>query len=344
MQLGLELAERGWLPDAAVRLGIRRLLAERQRQLAAALPANPVEATRAFARGMTDNPLVVAADSANAQHYEAPTEFFQRVLGKRMKYSCGYWPKGVDALDASEEAMLALTCERAELQDGMTLLDLGCGWGALSLWVAQRFPHCRIRALSNSATQRAYIESQCREHGFSNVAVATASVADFDPQDRFDRVISVEMFEHVRNYDALLRRVAGWLRPDGKLLVHVFCHALRPYYFEPETSGDWMARNFFTGGIMPSRGLLGEFPRDLAIERQWSVWGVHYQRTCEAWLQRLDAQRDAVGRALAPRGPAAAARRATQRWRMFFMACAELFGTQQGSQWHVEHYLMRRPS
>jgi cyclopropane-fatty-acyl-phospholipid synthase len=344
MQLALELAERGLLPDWLIRSGIRRLLASRLRELATAGSPDAEQATREFARAMQRNPLVVAADAANAQHYEVPTEFFVRTLGRRLKYSCGFWPAGVETLDESEEAMLELTCQRAGLEDGMRVLDLGCGWGALTLWLAERYPRCQIDALSNSATQRAHIEGCCRERGFDRVRVTTGSVADFAPSAVFDRIVSVEMFEHVRNYDELLSRIRQWLAPDGRLFVHVFCHRARPYYFEPASSGDWMARHFFTGGLMPSRTLLGEFPDRMTLEEQWTVSGTHYQRTCEAWLAKLDADRAAVERAFAQSSPAEDSRRLAQRWRMFYMACAELFGFRGGDEWHVAHYLLRPPT
>jgi len=343
MNWGIELAERGWLPDPIVRHGIRGLLARRLAQENGNCREANAEAQRALIARLRGSPVALETAAANRQHYEVPSAFFERVLGKWLKYSSGYWPAGIDTLDAAEEAMLRLTCQRAQLADGMEVLDLGCGWGSLSLWIATHYPHCRVVGVSNSRSQRAFIEARARGLGLHNVRIITADVNEFVAPQQFDRAISVEMFEHVRNYQVLLERIAGWLRSTGKLLVHVFCHAEMAYPFETEGEDDWMGRNFFSGGLMPSADLLLHFQRDLAIEDRWLIDGTHYARTLEAWLTRLDVQRDEL-RAILAAGGEPDPHRALERWRIFLMACAELFAYRRGHEWLVGHYLFAQRS
>lgn len=338
----IDWAERGLLPDAVIRWGIRRLLTERLRLQAALEGDTPREPIERLIEESRKAPIAQAVDSANRQHYEAPTEFFRRVLGPRMKYSSAFWPTPETTLDQAEEAMLELFCDRAELRDGMEVLDLGCGWGSLSLWIAERYPNCRITAVSNSRTQREYIQQLCRKMRIDRIEVITGDINEFQPSKSFDRVLSVEMFEHVRNHQALLKRIATWLRPQGKLAVHIFCHRHYAYYFETEGVGNWMGRHFFTGGMMPSDDWLARFQDDLILEHQWRICGKHYARTLEAWRARCDAHRRELVEVF--RGTDEDAARLLQRWRIFFMACAELFAFEGGRQWYVSHYLFRRRS
>ncbi|HEY5658914.1 MAG TPA: cyclopropane-fatty-acyl-phospholipid synthase family protein [Myxococcota bacterium] len=338
--LGIRLAEAGRVPDALVRMGIRQLLRRRLREVSRGSGEAAQDANRAFRAELRASPVALVPDLANEQHYEVAPAFFEQVLGPRLKYSGGLWPEGVADLAASEDAMLSLTCERAEVADGMRVLDLGCGWGSLSLWMAERYPHCRILAVSNSKPQREFILGRCARLGLDNVEVVTADVNHFAPDRRFDRVLSVEMFEHVRNHELLLARIASWLEPGGKLFVHHFAHREYAYPYLTQGPDDWMGRHFFSGGIMPSDDLLLHCQRDLVVEDKWVVSGLHYQKTCEAWLARQDERRDALLPILAGVYGSAEAGRWFQRWRIFFLACAELFGYRAGNEWWVTHVRM----
>ncbi len=335
----IDLVERGLLPDALTRYGIRRLCAQRL------VEEGLDDIDRADTRFQTlldelrRSPVAIETAAANEQHYEVPTRFFQLCLGKRLKYSSCYYPTGNETLDQAEEAMLALYGERAELADGQDILELGCGWGSLTLWMAERYPNARITAVSNSATQRAHIEAACAARGWSHVRVITCDVNQLElPAESFDRCVSIEMFEHMRNYDTLLGRIAGWLRPGGKLFVHIFCHRSLMYPFETEGAENWMGRYFFTGGLMPSADTLLHFQRALDIEQRWLLPGHHYEKTSNHWLANQDANRDEVMAVLEQAYGKAEAARWHQRWRIFWMSCAELFGYQAGNQWLVAHY------
>ena len=333
------LVDSGLLPDWILRWGIRRICAERLREESASGPEAQRERRRQLLAQLDASPIAIRSDAANAQHYEVPAEFFEHVLGRHMKYSCGYWPAGVTTLDASEEAMLALTAERARIADGHRILELGCGWGSLTLYLAGRFSGCRITGVSNSHSQKEFIEARARTHGLKNVEVITADMNEFNPGAQFDRVVSVEMFEHMRNYGELFRRIAGWMRPGALLFVHVFAHSRFAYPYEVRGPGDWMAQHFFTGGMMPSEDLLPSFDRQMRCLERWRLDGGHYQRTAEAWLARMEANRKALRPVLARTYGEAQARMWWTRWRIFFMACAELWGYHKGSEWIVCHYL-----
>ena len=328
-------AERLPLPDALTRAGIALLVNRTGR----ALDRAPPEAERDFALSMWAWPIARSPKAANAQHYELPAAFFGQVLGARRKYSCCLYADPADTLDVAEERALEVTAAHAGLADGQRILELGCGWGSLSLWMAEAFPRAAITAVSNAAAQRRFIEAEARRRGITNLRVLTADMNEFEPDGRFDRVVSVEMWEHMSNWHALLARVHGWLEPAGRLFLHVFSHRSAPYAFDPEDAADWIARHFFTGGIMPSHGLIRELDQHFTLAADWRWSGTHYQRTARDWLARFDANQPAIAPILAEvYGADAALWR--RRWRLFFLATAGLFGARDGNDWGVSHYLL----
>jgi cyclopropane-fatty-acyl-phospholipid synthase len=338
----IDLCERGLIPDPLTRFGMRRLMAAR---LAAEAGDRGEQQFNTYRRRLGElrrSPVAIETDKANEQHYEVPAGFFTAVLGAQLKYSCCWFGDGACTLDEAEEAMLRLTARRAAIDDGHRILELGCGWGSLTLWMAANFPNSRITAVSNSGSQRQFILARARERGLDNVEVITADANVFSTAERYDRVVSVEMFEHMRNYATLMERIAGWLVPGGKLFVHIFCHRTLMYPFDVDGDTDWMARYFFTGGLMPAEHTLLNFQEHLRLEEQWRVAGTHYERTANAWLANQDRQRERVMAALTEAYGAAEAARWFQRWRMFFMAVAELFGYAGGTEWLVGHYRFSR--
>ena len=342
MEQLIGLVERGWVPDGLVRFGIRHLLQGRLKEEDGGVE-DVRERMHALMASMDASPVALATDVANEQHYELPAGFFETVLGPHLKYSCGLWPDGVDTLADAEAAMLRLTCERAGLEDGQAILELGCGWGSLSLWMAEHYPGSTVTAVSNSQSQRAFIEGRRHARGLTNLTVITADMNDFDTSERFDRVVSVEMFEHMRNWSELMRRIHGWLRPGGQLFFHVFCHRELAYVFQTSGPNDWMGRHFFTDGLMPADTLPLYCQKSLQLRRHWRVDGRHYEATCNAWLQRMDDNRASIDPVFADTYGNDQVERWVNRWRVFFMACAELFGYRGGNEWFVSHYLMERP-
>jgi cyclopropane-fatty-acyl-phospholipid synthase len=334
MSLPLVLGETGWLPDSLLRSGIRQMLKAR-------LEEERGRDHNAFLESLSESPIALNTHTANEQHYEVPPAFFEAVLGPRLKYSCCYYDHPNATLETAETSMLRLTCERAGIADGQHILELGCGWGSLTLWMAQHYPNAQITAVSNSRDQRLFIEERCRMQKIENVEVITADMNHFAAEGTYDRIVSVEMFEHMRNYPALLARLRSWLKKDGRLFVHIFCHRAFCYPYETEGDGNWMARHFFTGGMMPSYDIFQHFTKDFVQENRWPVNGMHYYQTAMDWLKLLDAQRDEVLDLFEQcYGPGQGARW-VQRWRIFFLACAELFRYNGGREWHVAHYLLR---
>lgn len=337
------LLEKDLLPDFAIRTGIRQLLNQRIKEEARAVEGDREQHLENYARDLRRREIAENTEAANEQHYEVPTAFYQMCLGPRLKYSGCLFQTGNETLEEAEEAMLALYVTRGQLADGQEILELGCGWGSLSLYLAEKFPSSRITAVSNSRTQRQFIEDEARLRCLDNLRVITADMNSFDVADgHFDRVVSIEMFEHMKNYERLLANVSRWLKPDGKLFVHIFTHKKFAYHFETKGESDWMARYFFSGGQMPSHDLLHRFENDLRVVQDWKVNGRHYRQTAEHWLKNMDRNKPRIMVQFAETYGADQAVKWWAYWRIFFMSCAELWGFRDGEEWIISHYLFEQ--
>ena len=343
IKLLIKLAEKGILPDFFIRLGISKLCGQRLTDANDLSLKAKEEKHQKWVDILMESPIALVPEKANEQHYEVPPRLFELVLGAKLKYSSGYWPQGTSTLDDSEVEMLKLTSKRAALSDGQEVLELGCGWGSLTFHMALTYPNSKITAVSNSNDQRQFIEKKCDELKIKNIKVITADMNDFSSEKTFDRVVSIEMFEHMRNYDELLKRVSEWLKKDGKLFVHIFSHKEIAYPFEDKGEGDWMAREFFSGGQMPSHKLLTCFSSRMKIEKDWRVEGTHYEKTSLAWLNKMDENKKEVLKLFEKTYGKNEASTWFQRWRIFFMSCEVLFGFNKGSEWGVSHYLFEKP-
>ncbi|KAJ3124490.1 hypothetical protein HK098_001101 [Nowakowskiella sp. JEL0407] len=340
------LIDSGYVPDYITRRGIQYLLSRRIQQLEKGGVTENNAAKVEFIKSLREvNQVAIHTKEANEQHYEVPTKFFLKSLGKRLKYSSCYFESGATNLDEAEEAMLALYAERAEIVDGQSILDLGCGWGSNCLYLCEKFPNCKITALSNSNTQREYIMGVAKSKGFKNLEVFTGDINTFQwPTPKiFDRIVTVEMFEHMKNYEALLHKVSTWLVPEtGRLFIHVFCHKSQPYSFNTDEANSWMAKYFFTGGTMPSEDFFLWFQKHVEVVDRWSVNGKNYGQTSEEWLKLMDANKKEIMPTFVECYGEKDASIWFQRWRVFYLACAELFNYADGQEWFVVHYLMKR--
>lgn len=336
------MLEKNQLPDFLIRTGIRKICAQRLEEERVGDFEKQHDKFMSFVDMLKESPIAVETKAANEQHYEVPTKFFQLTLGKHLKYSSGYWNEGVTSLDQSEEDMLSLTCDRAQLKDGMRILECGCGWGSLSLFMAAKYPNSKVIGVSNSRTQKTFIDEVAQARGITNLSIITADMNVFHTAEKFDRIVSVEMFEHMRNYKSLLNKLSGFLDAKGKMFVHIFTHKYLSYLYEVKDESDWMAKYFFSGGIMPSDHLLLYFADDFKIERHWRVDGNHYRKTSEAWLSRMDANKAEIMPLFEATYGKDQAVKWWVYWRIFFMACAELFGFNDGQEWMVSHYLFEK--
>jgi cyclopropane-fatty-acyl-phospholipid synthase len=337
-----KLVEKNKVPDFLLRKGIRKLLKQRLHDE----NKGGAEAQQAHLTALVDqlkaSPIAVNTADANQQHYEVPTQFYQYCLGKNLKYSSGYWKPGVTDINTAEDDMLELTCDRAELTNGQQVLELGCGWGSLSLYMAAKYPKSNFKVVSNSRTQKMHIDQQAKERNITNLTVITADMNTFSIDEQFDRVVSVEMFEHMRNYQKLMKKVASCLKPGGKLFIHIFTHKEYAYLFEVKDETDWMSKYFFTGGIMPSDDLMFYFNDDLSVEKHWHVSGGHYGKTSEAWLKNMDSHKAEIMPLFEETYGKDQALKWWVYWRLFYMACAELWSYNNGNEWIVSHYLFHK--
>lgn len=338
----IELAEKGYLPDTLIRLGIRKLCQQRLLEEHSNNPEKQSYRYQNLLKGLQKSAIALETDKANEQHYEVPSEFFMLALGEHLKYSACYWTPETKQLNEAERLSLRLSAERAELEDGQQILELGCGWGSLTLWMAEQYPNSQITAVSNSASQKAYIDDQAEKRSLKNIQVITEDINNLSLDHQFDRVMSIEMFEHVRNYASLLERISRWLKADGKLWVHIFCHRYLMYPFEDQGEDNWMGRYFFSGGLMPASDTLLHFQEHLVCDKRWQLPGTHYQKTAEAWLANMDQNGSAIMKLFNETYGGDQARLWYNRWRIFFMSCAELFGYNQGNEWLVNHYLFSK--
>lgn len=338
----IQFAEKGWLPDFLIRYGIRKLCRQRLREEMAQDVERYSARKNSLIKQLRESPIAIETQAANEQHYEVPAIFYQHALGKNLKYSGCYWPESVNNLDEAEDKILAMYAKRGQFKDGQNILELGCGWGSITLYLAAHFPNSTITGVSNSNSQREYIMAQAQARGLNNVNIITCDVNELALDDQFDRVISIEMFEHVRNYQFLLNKIASWVKPEGKLFIHVFCHKDVVYPFEVEGEDNWMGRYFFTGGLMPSSDTLLHFQDMFSIEKQWLMNGQHYEKTANAWLENADKHKENIMPVFEQTYGKKDAEVWFQRWRIFFMSCAELFGYNKGNEWMVSHYLFSK--
>ncbi len=335
--------EKDLYPDWLIRMGIRQLLSLKLKEEDRGSVEEQQKALSALVEELKKSPIAIETKAANEQHYEVPAQFFKIALGPNLKYSCALWDNA-KTLGEAEEAMLKLTCQRAELSNQQEILELGCGWGSLSLFMAKQYPESKILAVSNSRTQKIYIDEQAHRRGLTNIEVQTADVTHFETERRFDRVVSVEMFEHMKNYEQLMAKIAKFLKPGGKLFVHIFSHREYAYHYENKDGNDWLTEHFFTGGIMPSDDLLLYFQKDLKLVQHWNVSGTHYEKTANAWAENMHRHRAEILPIFSETYGQDQTIKWFVYWKVFFLACAELWGFKDGQEWIVSHYQFVKPN
>ncbi|KAL6216827.1 hypothetical protein ACLB2K_010045 [Fragaria x ananassa] len=342
VRFALASLERNLLPDAVIRRFTRLLLASRLRT--GYQPSSELQLSQLlqFVKSLKEMPIAIKTDDAKAQHYEVPTSFFKMVLGNNLKYSCCYFTDKSSSLEDAEKAMLEMYCERSQIKDGDSVLDVGCGWGSLSLYIAEKYKNCKVTGICNSATQKAFIEEQCRNRQLENVEIIVADISTFEMEASYDRIFSIEMFEHMKNYKDLLKKISGWMKQDGLLFVHHFCHKAFAYHFEDKSDDDWITRYFFSGGTMPSANLLLYFQDDVSVVDHWLVNGKHYAQTSEEWLKRMNHNSAAIKPIMESTYGKDSAVKWTVYWKTFFIAVAELFGYNNGEEWMVALFLFKK--
>ncbi|NCG13340.1 MAG: methyltransferase domain-containing protein [Planctomycetia bacterium] len=342
MSIMIELAEKGVFPDPLIRWGVKNLVKERLLEAQHEATGNHFNSLGRFVDSMREASIAEVPELANEQHYEVPEVFFGEVLGKHRKYSSCYYENSNTPLDEAETAMLTLSCQRAQIENGMSILELGCGWGSLSLWMAEQYPDSSVLSVSNSSSQKAYIDSQAESRGLKNLTVITCDMNDFEPEGQFDRIISIEMFEHMKNWELLIGKLENVMTENAKLFLHVFSHRIYAYHFLKENDDEWMAQHFFSGGMMPSHHIFDRLDVPLSLESSWFVNGTHYQRTSDHWLEHMNTRKAEIMPILQSTYGSRLAKVWFQRWKIFFIACSELFGYQNCQQWGVSHFLLKK--
>ena len=331
----LTIAELGLIPDVFIKTAVRFITKKRLNE--SGIHENKLNVIKSISEGG----IAEKTDDANEQHYEVPPEFFKYALGKNLKYSCSFFDK-TDSLDEAEKSMIELYIERADIQEGHDILDLGCGWGSFSLYVAEKYPSVSITAVSNSKDQIAFIQNEAKRRGLFNIKASKMDVNNLDLDNKFDRIVSIEMFEHLRNYKLILNSLNSLLKPDGRLFVHIFCHKELTYFYEIKNSYDWMTKYFFEGGIMPSQDIFKYFDDELEVINQWDVNGNHYAKTCKAWLNNHYKNKDKILDIFDKHYDKP--RIWFNRWRIFFLSCEAFFAINNGREYFVSHYLLKKPN
>jgi cyclopropane-fatty-acyl-phospholipid synthase len=342
ISLLIKLSEKQLIPDFAIRYGIRTLLKKRLDSLVSNNPETNIQDKIDFIHKMNSSKIALVPELANKQHYEIPANFYKYCLGRHRKYSSCYWEDNTKNLDEAELLSLKLTTQHAKLTNGQNILELGCGWGSLTLWMAKKFPKSKITAVSNSSSQKTHILEQAKKRNLNNISIITEDMNKFNPKTRYDRIVSVEMIEHMRNHRQLFKKINTWLKPGGLFFMHIFVHKTQPYLFEVQDEDDWMSQYFFSGGMMPSEDLPLFFQEDLKIIDQWSWSGKQYEKTANAWLANIDSNKEKVMKTLEKIYGKDNSKKWFQRWRIFFMSCAELWGYRDGNEWKVVHYLFKK--